>query len=550
VTDDLPRAHGDSSEQAGSPPPQQHPPPQPQPQPGTQPQLPVHAQAGEYRRPQGVPAGFDRGPSHPVPGPRAAAPPPGAADAFGRPTGVPDSFAAADRPRLPEAPGPTRPPPPETLIRAFARPAGSTGSFAPGGPRSLPGPRGASAWWKPDADRDPWRDAASGSTLGTPAVYDEDTVEETGLGTDGRGRRRIALRDVPVRLALFLLLGVLLAGLVGGGAGFALGRTATESPLLKPDGELTTVNEPILRPPGSVSDIAERVRPAVVSIEVRVGDSGGTGSGIVIDADGYILTNNHVVSQAADNAEATVRVIFTDGTGSAARIVGRDPLSDLAVIKVERPGLVVATLGESAGLVVGDPVIAIGSPLGLDSTVTSGIVSALNRPVRLAGQGTDTNAVINAVQIDAAINPGNSGGALVDASGAVVGINTAIASLGSAGGAGGSIGLGFAIPIDSARVIAQELITTGTATHATLGVNARSVTDGARDGALVVAVEQGSAAAAAGLRENDIIIKVGDLDVGSSEELVVAVDANRPGDVVVIVVVRGTDSQELQATLQ
>ncbi|MBA3250609.1 MAG: trypsin-like peptidase domain-containing protein [Geodermatophilaceae bacterium] len=468
------------------------------------------------------------------------------AGAYGRPPGSREPFAA-DRPRLPESPGLAQAPPPELLIRAFARPAGAAGTFArPGGspPRSSESP-----WWKPDAERDPWRDAASRSALGRPAVYDESVAGDVGILTDAGGRRRIRLRDVPLRLALFLLVAVLLAGMVGGGAGFVLGRTATESPLLRPDGQLTAISEPVVRPPGSISDIAARVRPAVVSIEVRVGDAGGTGSGVVIDEDGYILTNNHVVSQAADNPEAVVRAIFTDGTGSDARIVGRDPLADLAVIKVERPGLVVASLGTSADLVVGDPVVAIGSPLGLDSTVTSGIVSALNRPVRLAGQGTDTNAVINAIQTDAAINPGNSGGALVDSSGAVVGINTAIASLGSAGGSAGSIGLGFAIPIDVARTIAQQLINTGSATHATLGVNARSVTDGTRDGALVVAVEPGGAAAAAGLREGDVIIQVGDLAVGSSEELVVAVDANRPGDTVVVVVIRGGDSQEFQATL-
>lgn len=477
-----------------------------------------------------------------------AAPPvaPQLAAAYGRPVGLDQSFAPQDRPRLPE-PQRHQPPPPELLIRAFARPRGAAGPFSA---RPAPARRGGEpAWWKPDAERDPWRDATSRSALGTPAVYDEDAADDKGVLTDERGRRRIRLRDVPLRLALFLLIAVLLAGLTGGGAGFVLGRTATESPLLKPDSELTTISEPMVRPPGSISDIADRVRPAVVSIEVRVGDSGGTGSGVVIDEDGYILTNNHVVSMAADNPEATVRAIFTDGTGSTARIVGRDPLADLAVIKVERPGLVVAVLGASADLVVGDPVVAIGSPLGLASTVTAGIVSALNRPVRLAGQGTDTNAVINAIQTDAAINPGNSGGALVDASGAVVGINSAIASLGSAGGTTGSIGLGFAIPIDTARGIAQQLINTGAATHADLGVSARSVTDGARDGALVVAVEPGGAAAAAGVVEGDVVIRVGDLDVGSSEELVVAVDVNRPGDVVVVVVVRAGNSQELEATL-
>ena len=191
-----------------------------------------------------------------------------------------------------------------------------------------------------------------------------------------------------------------------------------------------------------------------------------------------------------------------------------------------------------------DPVVAIGSPLGLAGTVTTGIVSALERPVRLAGEGSDTKAVISAVQTDAPINPGNSGGALVDASGAVIGINTAIASVG-----GGSVGLGFAIPINTARDIAEQLISTGEAVHASLGVNARSVTDGTRDGALVLNVEPGSPASDAGIREEDVVIAVEGDRVGSSEELAVAVDAHHPGDKVTVEVVRGGRSQTFEATL-
>jgi len=194
-------------------------------------------------------------------------------------------------------------------------------------------------------------------------------------------------------------------------------------------------------------------------------------------------------------------------------------------------------------------VVAIGSPLGLAGTVTSGIVSALDRPVRLSGEGSDTNAVISAIQTDAPINPGNSGGALVDASGAVVGINTAIASLGGNGTSGGSIGLGFAIPIDTVRDVAQQLISTGSAVHATLGVNTRSVTDGTRDGALVLNVEPGSAGDKAGIKEQDVVIAVDDQPVGSSEELTVAIDAHKPGDTVTIEVVRGGSSSTVKARL-
>ena len=367
---------------------------------------------------------------------------------------------------------------------------------------------------------------------------------------DAQGRRKLRLRDLSIRLSVLGLLAVLLVGAVGGGLGWYLTRTAAETPLLSKGTTLSKVSPGLTRQPGSVSDIAARVAPAVVSIEVRVGQAGDTGSGVVIDgAKGYIVTNNHVVSGASGVAGAEVRAVYSDGSGSSARIVGRDPASDIAVLKVAKPGLVTASLGTVAHVVVGDPVVAIGSPLGLAGTVTSGIVSALDRPVRLAGEGSDTNAVIDAVQTDAPINPGNSGGALVDTTGAVIGINTAIASLGGNGTTGGSIGLGFAIPIDTVRRIAQELISTGKAVHASLGVNTRSVTDGTRDGALVLNVESRSAAADAGIHEQDVVIALAGKKVGSSEELAVAVDAHQPGDKVTVEIVRGGHSRTVQVTL-
>jgi S1-C subfamily serine protease len=380
-------------------------------------------------------------------------------------------------------------------------------------------------------------------------VYDEEADPDALISTDVQGRRRIKIRDIPIRLAVLGLVFAMVLGGAAGSAGYLLAREAGESALFKPGAELTAVEGAVSREPGSISDIADRVLPAVVSIEITFGDLGGTGSGVVVEEDGYILTNNHVVSGAADNPDSTLRVVFSDSSSSAARIVGRDPLSDLAVLKVEKPGLAVASLGTSEDVVVGDPVVAIGSPLGLVGTVTTGIVSALNRPVRLAGDGTDTDAVISAVQTDAAINPGNSGGALVDAAGAVIGINTAIAGFGGTGGQSGSIGLGFAIPIDAARAIAEELIATGNAVHASLGVNAQTVTDGERDGAQINNVEPGGPAASAGLQEEDVIIAVGDREVRSSEELVVAIDAYDPGETVTIEFVRGSDSQQVEAVL-
>ncbi len=504
-----------------------------------------------FARPSGQDGPFGAVPDRLEPR-RVAAPEPGVAQqaAFGRPASVPGSFSA-DRPRPPSRPVPP-PPPPEVVLRAFAPTTpGQRGlqeppSGRPGRRRTATGP-----WWKSDARSDPWRDPYAPAGLGAPAVYPETPAEQTGpVVVDAKGRKRLRLRDVSIRLSALALLAVLLVGAVGGGVGWFLTRSTPESPLLSPDTTLTQLDPGITREPGSISSIAEEVIPAVVSIEVRVGQGGATGSGVVIDGDeGYIVTNNHVVSGADGVEGAEIRAVFSDGSGSAARIVGRDPASDLAVIKVEKPGLVTASLGTSDGVVVGDPVVAIGSPLGLAGTVTSGIVSALERPVRLAGEGSDTNAVISAVQTDAPINPGNSGGALVDATGALVGINTAIASLGGNGTTGGSIGLGFAIPIDTVRDVAEQLIATGSAVHSSLGVNARSVTDGTRDGALVLNVEPGSAADQAGIRERDVIIAVSGNRVGSSEELVVAVDRYAPGEEVTVEVVRGGSSQELRATL-
>ena len=456
------------------------------------------------------------------------------------------SFSTADRP-LPQ-PAPTPPPPPEAVLRAFAPRGGATGLEEPPGGRRTGRRTASGPWWKADAGSDPWRDPYSPAALGAPAEYPQD--QPGPVTVDAQGRSRVRVRDLGVRFTVLALACLLFVGVLGGIVSWFLGRTADEQPLHAAGTQLSQVSPGTARAPGSVSDIATRVAPAVVSVEVTLPNAGATGSGVVVDAaQGYIVTNNHVVSGADGVDGAEIRAVFTDGSGSAATIVGRDPASDLAVLKVDKPGLVAASLGESDDVQVGDPVVAIGSPLGLAGTVTSGIVSALHRPVRLSGEGSDTNAVINAIQTDASINPGNSGGALVDASGAVIGINSAIASLGGTGTQGGSIGLGFAIPIDTVRGIAEQLIATGKAVHASLGLNTRSVTDGQRDGALVLNVEPGSPAAAAGVEEQDVVIAVDGDAVDSSEELAVAVDEHRPGDTITLEVVRDGSSREVKATL-
>ena len=513
-------------------------------------------------------SGEDTGHSPPRLGPRPVHQPPvdpAAAEAFRRPPGVHGAFDRIPEARSPEARAPeTRssdtpsapssnglgltPPPPEALANAFGRPPGTEDLLQR--PPRQPEPAdagGDETFWSDGADRDPWRDPAAPAVLGAPAVAD--VSGERRAPTSGA---RLGIRELifgqrlrPSAMAAFAL-AVLLVGATGG----LVTLIAAEggSPLTDPDVTLAEVQPGVARAAGSVSAVADRVVPAVVSIEITVGKQGGFGSGVVVDRAGYVVTNNHVVSIAAETPNARLEAIFSDGTRAPARIVGRDPKTDLAVLKVEVANPTVAQLGTSRSLRAGDTVIAIGSPLGLTGTVTTGIVSAVDRPVRLSGDGTDTNAVIDAIQTDAAINPGNSGGPLVDSTGAVVGVNTAIRTISV--GEGGSIGLGFAIPIDDARVIAQELIRSGQVHHAALGVNAASVTAGTSDGARVHNVRAGSSAATAGIVENDVITRVGERPVGSADELVVAVRERRIGETVEVALVRDSRPLVVSVTLQ
>jgi serine protease Do len=489
----------------------------------------------------------------PRPGGGANGRSPGLEAAFGRPPGVDSSFAPGAPP--PPEPVPPPAPPAPALRRGFGRPAGVADSFdPPPGAIRDPAPLPESPWWKPDAARDPWRDAESAASLGSPPTFDEDGDRPPPVDEPAEpGRRRWGLRQLSLTAALVLALGALLAGLAGGAVGY-LAASRIAPALLDPDAELTQITPQVERARGSVADVARRVLPAVVQIDARSRDEIDGGSGVVVDGNGYILTNNHVISTGA-TAGGSIRVIFNDQSAAPARIVGRDAKTDLAVLKVEKPGLKVLPLGDSSRIAVGDPVIAVGSPLGLAATVTAGIVSALNRPVRLGGRngpsGSDADAVINAVQTDAPINPGNSGGPLVDGSGALVGVNSAIASVpGRQQGQLGSIGLGFSIPVNEARRIAEQLIRTGKMKHPTFGVTGRPVTDGTRDGALVERVAAGSAAARAGIRAGDVITRLGDHPVGSQDELTVAVRSHRIGQQVQVRYVRGGRTATTTATLQ
>ncbi|OLB64992.1 MAG: hypothetical protein AUI10_08765 [Actinobacteria bacterium 13_2_20CM_2_72_6] len=294
----------------------------------------------------------------------------------------------------------------------------------------------------------------------------------------------------------------------------------------------------------SLADIAAAVKPSVVAIRTATGE----GSGVVYDKDGYIVTNNHVVADARGN---TVQVNFSDGKTATAQIVGTDPKTDLAVVKVSNvSGLTPAKFGDSSALRVGDTVLAIGSPLGLEGSVTSGIVSALDRTIQEGGNQQapqsqqQTTDIAGAIQTDAAINPGNSGGALVDLNGAVVGINTAIATSGQSEG---NIGVGFAIPGNLVNNVAKTLISGKKVSHPYLGV--KVTTGDANAGATVSSVAGGSPAEKAGLQAGDVITKAGSKAIHTSEDLVNAVQSSRSGDKLDITFTRGGTSKTVTVTI-
>ena len=324
----------------------------------------------------------------------------------------------------------------------------------------------------------------------------------------------------------------LIVGSVAGLAGYLVGKsvdgaqeTTTAAPVLTEDSpvELPVDSEVV----AGIGSIARAVLPSVVSIEIEAGADSGSGSGFVVSEDGYIITNNHVAAPAANGG--TLTVYLEDGRSAEAKIIGRNSSYDLAVLKVDLDSLQPIALGNSEDVSVGDMAIAIGAPLGLSGTVTAGIISSLDRPVTAGGSGE--LAYINAIQTDAAINPGNSGGPLINAAGQVIGVNSAIASLApSFSGEAGSIGLGFAIPINSAKRIAEEIIQTGSARTPIIGVTLDTRYTG--EGAKVSEVTADGPAEAAGIRPGDIITGINGRTTLDATELVVAVRSYAPGDVV------------------
>ncbi|MEU2516738.1 trypsin-like peptidase domain-containing protein [Streptomyces syringium] len=357
-----------------------------------------------------------------------------------------------------------------------------------------------------------------------------------------------------------LVAGAALVALAAGGIGGAVGAHLERDGGIGGNVTLPQASaEQASRAPGSIAGIAARALPGVVTIHVRGGEDQGTGTGFVLDKRGHILTNNHVVEPAG--ADGSISVTFNGGQTAKATVVGRDSGYDLAVIKVTGvSGLTPLPLGNSDSVRVGDSVVAIGAPFDLAGTVTTGIISAKERPITAGGEKRDGSDVsyVDALQTDAPINPGNSGGPLMDAQARVIGINSAIRSVGSedgpGGGQGGSIGLGFAIPINQAKRVAEELINTGKATHPVIGVtlDMEYTGDGARvntKGAKGPAVTPGGPGDKAGIEPRDVITKVDGVPVHSGQELIVKIRSHRPGDRLGLTVERDGRERTVQLTL-
>jgi putative serine protease PepD len=351
---------------------------------------------------------------------------------------------------------------------------------------------------------------------------------------------RIPEQRDPNRRSSGVVVGVTVLALIVGGAAGATGgylvansRTQPSAPVTNALNQAPPAQQTTQSPAGSVEAVADKLLPVVVQLQVQGRTSAGEGSGFVISSDGLIVTNNHVVADAAQGGQITA--VFQDGKRAKASIVGRDPNSDVAVVKAQGvSGLPVAELGRSDDLKVGQAVVAVGSPFELSGTVTSGIVSSLHRPTRAGGERGDQATVMDAIQTDAAINPGNSGGPLVDLQGRVIGINSAIYSPSSGASAqGGSVGIGFAIPIDQAKRTADQIVKTGKATQTVLGV---TVQDNPQGGALVKDVTPDGPAAKAGIKANDVVTQLDSRKIDSSDALVAAVRAHVPGDTVKLVI--------------
>mgnify|MGYP001598070013 CR=1 FL=1 len=462
---------------------------------------------------------------------------------------VPAPEPAGSGAGVPVEPPPVPPvPPPASAPLGYGQPSyGQPGYGQPAYPQSA---SGQPTYGQPaPAVPSPWQSSYAQPAAGHPG----DGASRDG---DKRGRDKRS-RGLPS-----LLLVAVIAAVIGAavGSGFVAATkndksTATTPVPLPTAGGTSAPTATASLPSGSVAAVSAALLPSVVSIIVTGPNEQDEGTGIILSADGQIVTNNHVVEAAATSG--VIAVTFSDGHSVTATIVGRDPTSDLAVIKAQdTTGLHPATLGADSSLVVGEQVVAVGSPLGLSNTVTSGSVSSLNRPVctqNCSGSGS-TPTVLDAIQTDAAINPGNSGGPLVAMSGQVVGINSAIATLDQNQGdsQSGNIGVGFAIPIDDAKRVINELQTTGHANHALFGIGVADSVDSklnTPNGAKIVSVTAGGAADKAGLKVGDVVVKFGDRRLVDADSLIAATHAAAPNSTVSITYLRAGQQATVQVTL-
>ncbi|MGH2601004.1 MAG: S1C family serine protease, partial [Dehalococcoidia bacterium] len=401
------------------------------------------------------------------------------------------------------------------------------------------GPFGSSSPWWTDAQRDPWRDPNAHAAIHVPGQ-----PADPGPPLEPLPEEKPAPAGVPRTRALFLV--VLITALLAGGLGGALGYVVAARNGIA--GNQTDPGVPPLakRPPESVAGVVKKAMPSMVTVLIRKGDRGGTGSGFVISADGYIVTNAHVAKGAGSDAQVSVR--FHDGQAAQARVVATAPTTDVAVLKVERKDLSPVTFGDSERVAVGDPVIAVGAPLGLQDTVTTGVVSALDRPV--SSREDDPSDAFAAIQTDAAINPGNSGGALLDGAGRVIGVNTAIYTLtrGEEEGSG-SIGLGFAIPINQARRIATEIIKSGEARETVLGAEVDPQYESVTGGAKLHSVASDGPASKAGLKSGDVVTSLSGRPLAGAIDLVALVRKHAPGTVISLEYQRDGATRKAKVTL-
>ncbi len=443
------------------------------------------------------------------------------------------------------------------------QPGQGTPTFQPAGAPIPQGPQGPQVVQGPHTAQNP--QANQGPAPAAPQLPSGASQAAGPYSTSAPAQAQTATATKKPRktLAAFVAVALLSAG-VGGGSAIAANHYlgGNQSSAIS-TATTTQVAQPSENSPDWTATAAA-IKNAVVAIKVEGSNKQGQGSGVIIDAKGHIVTNNHVVSGAGQGAKLSVTI--GDKTYSA-KVVGTDPSTDLAVLKLENPpsNLTVASWGDSSKLKVGQPVMAVGNPLGLSDTVTTGIVSALNRPVTTQAVNDnsvdDTNfnsqrdsdvVVTSAIQTNAAINPGNSGGALVDSSGALVGITSSIASLasnGSSSGQSGNIGIGFAIPSAQVKSVVEQLIANGTVKHPQLGIRASNGTSGTQLGAKVEDVTQGSAAAQAGLQKGDLITAIDGTPVVGSESLVAQVRSYEVGKEVTLKVLRGSETLELKVTL-